>query len=600
MVSQRKSPPPRLLEGQRSLIVAIAVFSAFLNILLLTVPIYMLQLFERVMGTGNTSTLAMLALGASVALIAYFFFDVIRQRLLLRLGNRLEKRFNTVMLSHQIHSVHRGDIHSVRALQDLRELRGYLSGQSFIALLDSPWAIVYVAVIFMFHFYLGLIALVGALILLTIGIMGEYITRGSFEKAMEANAIADNQAASFYRTADVAHSMSAVSSLVRIWSRSTDYSMSFGTRAADMIGLLGATAKFIRMGLQLAIMSVGVLLIIANEVSPGIMIASSIIMARALAPVEQSIAGWRSLVAARRAYHRVKSHLSQIHKEADKLPLPEPDASLKVSNLRLFVPGMERPILQNVSFELQAGQAFGIIGPSGSGKTSLARILCGLEEPSFGEIRLDGSKISDWPGELLGKYIGYLPQRVELISGTVAENIALHDPDAEPADIIKAAMAADVHQMILNLPEGYNSPVGAGGDRLSAGQRQLVALARTFYGNRKLIILDEPNANLDPAGEKALAKAIVDAKARGCTIILITHRSAVLSNLDSVLVLNGGVVTAQGSPEEVLAVSRDRQIAGRDPASKLSLVKGDSQTKGQAKLAAGGAGTPPLSITGSD
>lgn len=583
MVSPSNARAPRsVFSGQRGLIAAIAVFSLFINVLILTVPLYMLQLFERVMVSHSYETLTMLATIAMLGLIAYFCFDIIRQRLLLRLGVRIEKNFNAKMLSHQLNNLHRGDPQSARALHDLRELRSYVSGPSFLALLDSPWAIVYVTIIFMFHFDLGMIALVGLVILFVLGVVSDYMSRNSFERAMEASATADNLAQTYFRTADAAHSMAAVGKLVRQWSRPTDLSMSHGARAGDTVGVMSAAARFVRMVIQIALLSTGVVLVMSNMVTPGVMIAAAIIGARALAPVEQSITTWRTLVSARRAYARVKANIESYHTAEGKLALPEPNPTLLAQAVTVMLPGADRLLLHNVSFEIMPGEALGIIGPSGSGKTTLARVLCGLDQPSRGEVRLDGSKLSDWPAELLGEYVGYLPQRVELLNGTVAENISFHDPDADPKEIIRAAHAAHSHEMILQLPKGYNTDVGSSGDWLSAGQRQIIALARTFYGNRRLVILDEPNSNLDPDGEESLAKAVVSAKERGCALVLITHRPAILRQLDKLIVLNNGTVSQYGTPDEVFKNARQQMLAQRE-AGHLSVVtkKDDAGTGAQ-------------------
>ena len=564
-----------VFSGQRLLIAVIAAFSILINLLILIVPLFMLQLFDRVLTSGSIETLAFLSLGALVGLVFFLVFEILRQRLLTRLGVRIEKRFNALMLTHEINSAHRGALQSGRALADLRQIRSYMSGPAFIALLDAPWSILYIALIFLFHPLLGVIALAGLLILLAIAIVGEILSRSTLELAREASIDADRKASAFLRNADVAHAMSTVGNLVRQWIRPSDASMSFSARAGDRIGTVSALAKFVRMSLQVIMLATGAMLVLEDQFSPGIMIAGSIILGRALAPVEQSISGWRSLVMARGALRRVRHYLSGLDDDRHKLPLPEPEAAFSVEAVSLVVPGFHRPVLANIGFELFPGEALGVIGPSGSGKSSLSRLLCGLDEPTYGDIRLDGAKLSSWPRELLGSYIGYLPQQVELLEGTVADNICLHDPDADPAEIVRAARTASVYDLILEFPDGFNTEVGSGGDRLSAGQRQLVALARTLYGNRKLIVLDEPNSNLDPNGEHRLARAIAEAKKRKCCIILITHRPAILNLMDKVLILDNGRVAKYAPASEILVPHQiGRAGNGR---SHLSVVQGQEK-----------------------
>ena len=542
----------KLFSGERNLIASIFVASFFANILILTAPLYMLQLFSRVMSSGSTSTLIVLTIGAGIALIFYFFFDALRQRLASRLGTRLEAKHGQTVISILVQSASATDKRGVQPVRDLQEIRGFVTGPAFIALLDAPWSILFVGIIFMFHPMLGWIALVGILILLALGIVNEYFGRKPTENASKVGHKANALVEEMVRNADVVRAMGKAPALVQRWQRRSFSSMFAASQVVDRVAILSSFAKFVRMVLQIAILGVGVLLVLSGDITPGVMIATSILLGRAAAPIEQSIAGWRALLSARLAHKRLNILLGSIDHGQEPLPLPEPEGHLSVENATIVVPEHQNPLIFDVSFELRPGDSLGIIGASGSGKTTLSRALVGLHPLSRGYIRMDDAALTDWPDQQIGEKVGFLPQRVELFDGTIAENIAMMDENASPAEVVAAAKRAEVHSLIASLPGGYNAEVGLRGELLSAGQRQRIALARAFYGDKRLIVLDEPNANLDPEGEEALASAVKKATATGAVVIVVTHRMSVLRNMTYAAVMQGGRMNKFGKARSII------------------------------------------------
>lgn len=540
----------RVFDGQRGLIAAIFVASFCLNLLVLTAPLYMLQIFTRVLSSGSMATLLMLTIGAAFALVFFALFDALRQRLVSRLGNRLEAGLGPVILGAVVRGT--GGTSDTQPVRDLHELRGFVISPSFTALLDAPWSILFVGLIFLFHPLLGLVAIIGLLVLLGLGIISELTGRDPAKAAShsvrEANVTADE----ILRNGEIVRAMGKTPTLVSRWQQLSFASILFGTRANDRIASMTSLAKMVRMLLQIGIMAVGVILVLRGQLGPGMMIAASILLARAVAPVEQSIAGWRALLSARLARQRLNDLLAASDVEADRMELPEPEGHLSVENATVVSPNRQDPLVMDVSFQLNPGDSLGLIGPSGAGKTTLARALVGLQPLTRGYVRIDDAALTDWPAEQLGRNIGFLPQRVELFNGTIAENIALMDPDAQPSKIVQAAKRANVHELILALPGGYNAQVGLQGNMLSAGQRQRIGLARAFFGDPKLIVLDEPNANLDPEGEAALAGGIRAATAHGAVVIVITHRMSLLEAVNHAGVMENGRLVRFGKSSVVL------------------------------------------------
>ncbi|SES39027.1 ABC transporter transmembrane region [Tranquillimonas rosea] len=580
---------PRVFDGQRGLIVAIFVTSLCLNLLVLTAPLYMLQLFSRVLSSGSIATLVALTVGAGIALVFFMLFDALRQRLISRLGNRLEAGLGPQILGAVVRGT--GGVQDTQPVRDLHEVRGFVVSPVFTALLDAPWSILFVALIYLFHPLLGAVATVGIVILFTLGVISELTGRDPAKAASSAARDSNATADEILRNADIVRAMGRTPTLVGRWESESFAAMRFGTRANDRIASMTSLAKMVRMFLQIAIMGTGVILVLQGQMGPGMMIAASILLGRAAAPVEQSISGWRLLLQARLALQRLNALMSEAGEERALMEMPEPQGRLSVETAAVVTPARQEPLIFDVSFQLEPGDSLGLIGPSGAGKTTLARALVGLQPLTRGYVRIDDAALTDWPPEQIGRYTGFLPQQVELFRGSVAENIALMDPDARPSAIVEAAKRAQVHELILSLPGGYNADVGPQGRFLSAGQRQRIGLARAFFGDKRLIVLDEPNANLDPAGEEALSAAIAGATARGAVVIVVTHRMSVLKSVSHAAVMEAGRMVRFGRATAVLGAEvrpmgaqvsegpRDAkiEILRRRPAVEAQLAEGVAQ-----------------------
>ncbi|MCB4457252.1 type I secretion system permease/ATPase [Leisingera sp. McT4-56] len=542
----------QVFDGQRGVLAAIFTASIFVNLLILTAPLYMLQLFARVMASGSIPTLIALTTGAAIALVFFFLFDMIRQRLVARLGSRLEARLSPAVLGGMIGGRLPPALARAEPIRDIQELRGFVTSPLFLALLDAPWSLLFLALIFLFSPVLGLVALIGLMLLFSLGLISEMAARKPMDEATKQAAETNTAVAEMMNNASLIHAMGKTGPLIARWQVKAFSALVFNTLATDRVALMTSLAKAVRMGLQIAVLGVGVVLVINNQLSPGLMIAASILLGRAAAPVEQSIAGWRAFLKARSAHGRLNTFLAHLDEAPERLALPDPEGRLSVENATVVLPGRPEPLLLDISLELKPGQSLGLIGPSGAGKTTLAHALAGLQPLVRGHIRIDDAALTDWDPAQIGQHIGFLPQRVELFQGTVAENIALMDPGAKPSDVVAAAKLAQVHEMILALPGGYNSEVGPRGEFLSAGQRQRIGLARAFFGDRKLIILDEPNANLDPEGEEALATAIEAACARGAAVVAVTHRLSLLRRVSHAALLQEGRIMRFGEARQVI------------------------------------------------
>ncbi len=533
---------------------AIGAFSLFINLLMLSVPLYTLQLFDRVLTSQNVETLILLSIAVGLALLLLGFLEVMRSRVMVRVSIWIDRVLGPELLACGIRNaplINHKD--SLQTLRDLSVLRGFVSGSGIFHLFDSPWVPIYVAVIFTMHTMLGVIALIGALLLGALAWINELATRKTLSDASRLAIKVQNNAESHARNAEVIEAMGMLPRLVEQWRKQSSFVLSLQSVASDRAGMLAGLTKMLRFAIQVTIMGVGVALAIRQEITPGVMIAASIILGRALAPVEQMIGTWKGFVAAREAYKRIHLRLSLPRIDRGDMQLPTPEGRINAERVTFIPPGSELPALQGVNFSLEPGEILGVIGPSAAGKSSLARLLVGVWEPRLGNIRLDGADIYQWERENFGRHVGYVPQDVELFAGTVKQNIARMDPDPADAAVIEAAQLAESHNMILRLPQGYDTQIGEGGQSLSAGQRQRVALARALYGDIKLLVLDEPNANLDTAGDRALMNAMRHAKERVITTIIIAHRPSILAEVDKLLVLNEGKVALFGPRAEVMA-----------------------------------------------
>jgi len=545
-------PLKRAIAACRGNMVAVVVFSFFLNLLVFVGPLYMLQVYDRVLASRNSLTLLMIT-GLAIALLAvYAALEVLRSRLLVRTG----VLFDDILSKPVLQTAFRGYVRKpggayAQAPRDVDSMREFVTGAGILAFCDAPWVPVFIAVCFMMHFWIGIVALVGAVIILALALANELSTRQPLREASTVAVAANQYVASSLRNAETVQAMGMGDAILRRYSDLHLMTLALQARASDRGGFIIGTFKAVRMALQVAILGVGAYLVILGQLSPGLMIAASIIMGRALAPVEGAVGQWKQFVSARASYSRIKQLLSSMPPLPERMSLPSPKGDLSVERLIASPPGSQVATLKGVSFDVRAGEVIAVIGASGAGKSSLARALVGVWLPTAGTVRLDGAELGHWVPEELGPFIGYLPQEVELFAGTISENIARFG-DVDPDKVVEAARTAGAHEMILKLPDGYGTRVGEGGRSLSGGQRQRVALARALYGDPRLIVLDEPNSSLDQDGEKALSAAIVQAKKEGRTVIVISHRMSLLSIVDRVLVMVDGTVGAYDRPDLVL------------------------------------------------
>jgi PrtD family type I secretion system ABC transporter len=544
------------LHAYRTAFLGTGLISAVINVLYLTGSFFMLEVYDRVLPSRSLPTLVGLVVIAALLYAFQGALDVARGRLLIRIGVGLDEflseRVYSVLLAMPLRARISGD--GLQPLRDLDQIRAFLSGGGPMALFDMPWMPVYLAICFGFHFWIGVAALCGALILITLTIMTEVLSRAPSREASMLGAQRNGLAEASRRNAEVIRAMGMGSRVASSWRDINQRYMATQRHAADVAGGLGAVSKVLRMLLQSAVLAVGAYLVLQQETTSGIIIASSILTARALAPVEVAIANWRGFLSARQSWSRLRELLRSLPQQAEPIELAAPCADIAVENISVVPPGGRLVVVQDVALALKSGQGLGVIGPSGSGKSSLVRALVGVWPVLRGKVRIDGAALEQWDVEKLGRHIGYLPQEVELFAGTVAQNIARFEAGASADDIIEAAKAADVHQLILHFPDGYETQIGEGGTSLSAGQRQRVALARALYKAPFLVVLDEPNSNLDQDGEAALGKAIQGVRARGGIVILVAHRPSMLANIDMLLVMaEGGRVRAFGPRDEIIA-----------------------------------------------
>ncbi|MCG8692332.1 MAG: type I secretion system permease/ATPase [Minwuiales bacterium] len=550
---QNDEPATIAVRASRGAFVAVALFSLFHNLLLLTVPLYMLQIYDRVLTSGSEATLMMLTIVAFGMLLASALLELVRSRVLTRLAMRLDDRLNANVLA----ATHRLRLDRVQQdgqplIRDLDIVRAFFGGNGLVALLDIPWTPVFIVVIFLFHPLLGWIALGGAVLLCGLGVLNELATRKPLREALREHAKGQTFAETSLQNGDVVEAMAMLPGIHRRWRDHHERSLLLQTKLSDRLGTIAAFAKFARQGLQIAMLGLGAYLALQQVITAGVMIAASIILARALAPVELSIMGWRGFVQARESLARLRKAVASATLNNNAMRLPKPTGHIAVEHLFAAPPGVAKPVLQNVTCNLQPGQILGVIGPSAAGKSTLARVLVGVWQPKSGHVRLDNADIATWDRRQLGPCIGYLPQDVELFDGSIKENIARFElPVAER--IVAAARRAGVHDMILGLPNGYNTRIGDSGCVLSGGQRQRVALARALYGDPVLIVLDEPNANLDSDGDHALRCALEALKAEQKTVVIISHRLNVLAVADQLMLLRDGSVERSGPRAEVLA-----------------------------------------------
>ena len=542
------------LRGAARQLLGVAAFSGIVNLLMLTGSLYMLQVYDRVIPSRNVATLVGLSAIVLGAYILQGYFDALRTRMLARIGTLFDARLQGPIYQALLTLPLRGarPVVAQQPLRDLDQVRTFLSGMGPTAFLDMPWIPIFLLGLYVFHPVIGVVATLGAASIIAVTLMTERHSRGPTQASMETSAHRQVLADATRQNADVIRAMGMGGRFTERWLRGNDRFLEINLRGMDTHAILGSGAKVLRYVLQSAMLGIGAYLVVVDQASGGIMIASSILMGRALAPIEVALSTWKQLVAARQGIVRLREIIkATAAPRAPAVRLPPPRSLLTVQDLTVFAPGGDRPIISNVSFQLQAGMGMALLGPSASGKSSLARALVGIWPPAYGKVRLDGATLDQWNSNELGRYLGYLPQNVALFDGTIADNIARFDASASSGSIIEAAQLAGAHEMILRLPNGYETQIGEGGSALSSGQRQRIGLARAVFGDAFLVVLDEPDANLDVEGEKALSRTLVALRSAGKIPIVISHRANILGALNMALLIHGGRMLAFGSREQV-------------------------------------------------
>lgn len=532
---------------------AVALFSLCISVLLLTAPLYLMQLFDRVLPSRSADTLILLFVFSIAALLALGALDSVRSILLARIGARFDTSLSSELYMHGMSLQARSnDQVSLQGLNDLAVVRAFISGPAVIALMDAPWTPIFMLVIFALHPALGWLSLAGGVVLLGVAFVGERISRPLIVAAGERSLTGVAEAAAAIRNADVVEAMGMKPTMVDRWRSQNHAAVALELRAGQRVGLVSGFSKFLRFALQIATMTAGAWLVVQNELTAGGMTAAALLLARALAPLEQVIAASKGMASASGAYGRLRARLRSKAPRRTRNALPAPSGLLTVENLMFAHPEARQPLIRGLTFRVMPGEALGIVGPTAAGKTTLARLLVGNLTPMSGCVRMDGMDVSAWDHDDLGRHIGYLPQDVQLFAGTVQENIARMSK-TDISEVIAAARLAGVHDLVMSLPRGYETEIGRGGMSLSGGQRQRIGLARALYGNPRLVVLDEPNANLDRDGELALVHSMATCKSRGTTVIVIAHRPQILAQVDSMLVLRPNAPPLHGKRDEVVA-----------------------------------------------
>lgn len=552
------------LKACKGSFISVGFFSFFVNMLMLVPSFYMLQVYGRVVTSGSIPTLVMLTLLMTMLMATMGSLEWTRSRIMVRLSTKLD-----VMLSREVYrasfkrALDSGGMDtSAQPLNDLTGLRQFMTGNGLFAFFDAPWLPIYIGIMFLFHPWFGWIAIASAIVLVFLAVLNEKFTGKALADANKESIGASLYTTKNLRNAEVIESMGMLNTLMERWGMRQKKVLELQSIASDKSGIISAMSKTFRLLVQSLILGVGAYLAVKQEITPGLMIAGSILLGRALAPIDLMIGSWKGFISARSQYARLNEILDKQQAEPQRMSLPTPQGNIRVENLMVAAPRAKTPILKGLNFSVPAGSIVGIIGPSASGKSTLARALLGVWAPQHGVVRLDGADINNWDKQELGPHVGYLPQDIELFEGSISENIARFG-EIDPGKVIQAAQTAGVHEMILQLPDGYDTVIGSDGVNLSGGQRQRIGLARAIYDTPKLIILDEPNSNLDEVGERALAQAIVQLRATGATVFIITHRTNILSQVDLLLVLSNGEISLYGPRDKVMAELQKQQQAAQ-------------------------------------
>ena len=550
-----------IIKAKKSIFMA-GLFSMFINVLMLVPPLYMLQLYDRVLTSRSESTLYMLTLIVIVLFVTMGLLEVVRSRVLVKFGNRFANILSNRIFESTFELANKKpEAASSRLMGDFTQLRQFLTGNGLFAFFDAPWIPIYIIVLFLFHPYFGFFAIFAAITLVAITFLNEYTTKEKMDNANTLNRDSMMQLEANIRNAEVINAMGMKTNVRKKWEEKYFGFLNAQNDASNKAGIWSNLSKTLRMFFQSMILGLGAYLAVNMELSAGMMIAGSIIMGRALAPLDLMIATWKGFSGARMSYKRIDQLLKDFPKNKEYMELPAPKGFISVEGVYAKPPASNKYTLENLNFSINKGDILGVIGASAAGKSTLARIILGVWPVQIGTVRIDGADISQWDREHLGKYIGYLPQDIELFSGTISENIARFN-EVDSQKVIEAAMKAGVHEMILRLPEGYDTVIGSGAVVLSGGQRQRIGLARAIYDNPVFVVLDEPNSNLDEQGELALLKTVEELKQSGTTVVIITHRPNILKVTNKILIMNSGKVERYATTEEILgAVAKQNQAA---------------------------------------
>jgi PrtD family type I secretion system ABC transporter len=545
------------------------LFSFISNLMMLAIPIYSLQVLDRVISSASLETLLMLTLVAFLALTCLSLIQAVRSFIMIKLGGWLDKKLSPVLFAHGIaNSAYKRSISAGQHLQDLASIKNFITGQAMSSLLDAPWSLIFIAFLFFIHPAIGLISILGGVVLFVIAILNEISTKPSIESAGEHSIKSSSYADTAARNAEAIEAMGMLENVTKIWQESNTKSSILQEHASRKSAIYSSITRFIRLAVQVAVTGTGAYYVLQTQMSVGAMIAAGILVGRALAPFETAIGSWKGFISARKSLKRLSESLDKSPVRNSSIELPEPKGDISVENVYFAPMGIKKPTISAVNFKLNAGEVLAIIGPSAAGKSTIAKLLTGVWQPGSGNVRLDGADVYSWRRDNFGKYVGYLPQDVELFAGTVKENISRMDSDANDADVVAAAKLANVHELILRLPNDYETQIGNDGMTLSAGQRQRIGLARAYYGNPKLVVLDEPNSSLDNEGDNALLKAIQAGKSQKVTTVIVSHRPAVLQVVDKVLLMSEGKVADFGDRDTVINNMREKGVL-----PKLKAVK---------------------------
>ncbi len=581
MANTPKTALQEAIYSCRKAFVFIVIFSFAINVLVMALPIYSMQVLDRVISSGSLETLIMLSVVIMAVFVATGLIQAARSMAFVRIGQWLDDKLATGLLATSISvSSQSNSPMGSQGLRDLNTVRQFLTGSPMVTLVDAPWAVIYIIAIFIIHPANGIIAIVGGLLILGLAYINNLASK---EPLAEANDVGIKSMATIdmaSRNAEVVEAMGMLPAVTKLWQKTNQKAIGLQTIASDRGAIISSISKILRYSLQVFITGAGAYYTLENSLSAGGIIASSILLGRAMAPFDTAIETWKQVIGARKSYERLNKLVQNKYTRDDNMSLPAPQGTLSVENVIFGPMGSKKPTIKGISFAIQPGDILGVIGPSAAGKSTLAKLIMGVWKPTAGAVRLDGSDVFTWNRSEFGQHVGYLPQDVELFPGTIKDNIGRLQEDASPEMIVEAARLAGVHEMIVRLPDGYDTQIGVGGSILSAGQRQRVGLARAFYGNPRLMVLDEPNANLDDVGERALMEALHHAKSLSITTIIISHRPAILQAVDKLLYVNDGMVAAFGSRQDVLT-KISRPITPTPNVVNIPNAGGNTGTTGQ-------------------